>query len=141
MGRRKKSVVDYEVEAARQPNGCLVHLSKTGGLVRRLYQLRHGRIPSAHVLVCHKCDEPRCIEDAHHFLGTQKDNMADMHSKGRAADMSGSRHPMYGVARADTSARNKERPPAKGHRQSPEHRRKLSEAQTKAWATYKERHG
>jgi hypothetical protein len=33
--------------------------------------------------VCHTCDNPRCIEDGHHFLGSWKDNVRDATVKGR----------------------------------------------------------
>lgn len=52
--------------------------------VHRLsYVIHFGDIPPG-MVVCHRCDVPRCVRPKHLFLGSQEDNIADMHKKSRA---------------------------------------------------------
>lgn len=47
------------------------------------YILKNGPIPNSQLLVCHKCDNPPCINPTHLFLGTHKINHTDRGNKGR----------------------------------------------------------
>lgn len=60
------------------------------GINRKRYRVHRvsahiylGMPLDSRLLVCHHCDNPECINPAHLFLGTNKDNSQDMVRKGR----------------------------------------------------------
>lgn len=76
-----------------EPDHCwewLGHRNNKGyGKIGLLYAHRvaceraHGAPPSVDSVAMHSCDNPPCVNPRHLSWGSQSDNMADMHSKGR----------------------------------------------------------
>jgi hypothetical protein len=76
---------------AKTKRGYGVYAPLPGVLLRThrvAYALFNGQFDES-LFVCHKCDNPICCNPSHLFLGTVKDNTADMDKKGRRANVSG----------------------------------------------------
>ncbi len=63
---------------------------------RVAWVLRHRREPGS-MLVCHTCDNPRCVNPDHLWLGTNDDNQRDKRAKrrNRCGDRKGINNPNY----------------------------------------------
>jgi len=87
----------WEWTAASQPKGY-GRFKVNGRLVgahRFSYELHYGPIPEG-LWVLHRCDNPKCVNPEHLFLGTRSDNMFDCARKDRLAVHNaplGERHP------------------------------------------------
>jgi len=55
------------------------------------YLLTRGQIPDG-AYICHKCDNPSCVNPQHLYLGDAKSNSADMYRRGRGNRPKGEGH-------------------------------------------------
>jgi hypothetical protein len=75
----------------KEPYGVGVFFGKTHFLAHRMSWILHfGPIPDG-LLVCHRCDNPPCVNPQHFFLGDDAANSADRKRKGRGRPAYGER--------------------------------------------------
>lgn len=62
--------------------GAIKYNNKVIDTHRLSWILHYGEIPEK-LFICHKCDNRKCVNPEHLFLGTSSDNMKDCSNKGR----------------------------------------------------------
>jgi len=91
----------HEWTACLLPNGYgAIQLDgKKRSTHRVSWELHNGPIPDG-LYVLHRCDNRKCVNPAHLFLGTHQDNMRDRDQKGRQARRDGELNPMSKLTNA-----------------------------------------
>ena len=92
---KKSSRRGYGVFIISQYKQILAH--------RASWMAYRGVIPDG-IFVCHKCDNPCCVNPYHLFLGTALDNAQDMLRKGRGNKASGERNGKAKLSSAQVAA-------------------------------------
>lgn len=83
--------VEWAENRIRQGYGIFQWRKRKQYAHRLAFEAHVGPIPAG-AFVCHRCDNPACINAEHLFIGSASDNMRDMAGKGRQRGPRGERH-------------------------------------------------
>lgn len=109
-------IQSFWAKVVRIENGCWNWIGSFGGSRYGVFRvgktlmkahrfswlIAHGTLHEA-MRVLHKCDNPRCVNPDHLFIGTQRDNVLDMESKGRARHPHGEAHGLSKLSQSDAA--------------------------------------
>jgi len=80
---KKQKTGCWEWQAGlRTGYGIIKVEGKSLGAHRLSWMIYNGDMPEG-LYVCHKCDNPKCVNPDHLFIGSHSDNMKDAFNKGR----------------------------------------------------------
>jgi len=114
--------IDWEGSIGTHGYGVINIMGDVLVIHRLVWELNFGAIPDG-MYVCHKCDNRKCVNLSHLFLGTPKDNSVDMTIKGR--------HWCKGKTLSE-EYRNRLKVPKSSYTRTPEVQSKIMK---KAWET------
>lgn len=94
--RVKKPLLDRLLDKTAASESCLewtgpfykdgygsVYFGEYKGKASRLAWILYNSADPGDKVVCHTCDNPKCVREDHLYLGTQADNVRDRESRGR----------------------------------------------------------
>lgn len=79
--KSESGCIEWQAGKTKDGYGIVNFDGKTKLAHRVAYELFNG--PTNLNCVCHKCDNPSCVNPKHLFLGLHHENMGDMKQKGR----------------------------------------------------------
>ena len=80
---RKTKCWNWGMSVNKDGYGQARHMGLSFGAHRLMFMLIHPHYDVSGRLICHTCDNRRCINPEHLYAGTHKSNMRDMISRGR----------------------------------------------------------
>jgi hypothetical protein len=84
---------EWKARRDRDGYGVFWYDGKNRRASRMAWLTEKGHEGMAGMLMCHRCDNPCCVNIAHLFLGTNTDNLHDMALKKRSTRFLGESHP------------------------------------------------